>query len=899
MKTNFKTGLTQQEAEQRILTYGLNKIKETPPKSFYTKFFSQFKDYFIYILLVICLITFCIGIVESKKEELVESILILIIIFSNACLGFFYENRKEFCVLLIQNNTKPYTKVLRNKTLRFILREEIVLGDIVFLEAGDIIPADLRLIETHHLKVNESILTGETLLSIAKNSYMIQDKFILIDSPNLVFMDTTVMSGRAQGVVIKTGMDTQIGQIAKLIITQKKEKTPLEKNIQQLSKILIFIIFILIIINFILDLIKNYLLQGQIYFATIKSIFLSSIILAVAVIPEGLLAIITIILASGIQRLIKKKAIVKNLKTLETLGAINIICTDKTGTLTQNKMNVRQLYFNYDKIQTNSELTMDRTINKLLIYGILCNNIYSSSENVNCQDNETFLFDPVDQSFIDLGNLYKLDIQQIQKENKKIKEFPFDNNKKIMMTIHQKENEKFLIIKGAAEIVFKLSRYVEYQDEIILKNKDNISKIEKDLDLMSSEGYKVLGISYIKLNSLEDNIDNFDFEKIFYAINSETIFLGAFGIEDPLRPDIIHAIQKCKKAFIDVIMITGDHLQTAIKIASDSNIFNSFEDLAINGETLDLLSEEEFNLKLPCIKVYARTTPEHKLKIIQAWQKKGKIVGMIGDGVNDAPSIKKSDIGISMGIIGTDITKKTSDIILIDDNFNTIPNAIQEGRKLFDNIKKSIIFLLSCNIGEIFVILLNTLLGYFCFNSNFVILSALQILWVNLVTDSLVAIALGLEYPEEDIMKRKPRLIHNSLLNKDIIKKILIEGMMIGLLTFIAAFIGFQLHKNNQSDQYGQTFAFMVLSLSQLIHVFNFRSFQKSLFNLKTNWALIFCFFISFFLQITILLVPFFRDNFRLSSLSIQDIIIILLLSIVPLFIIEIKKMIIKLKLIK
>ncbi|WYY26238.1 potassium/sodium -transporting P-type ATPase [Candidatus Phytoplasma fraxini] len=889
MQTNFKVGLTQQEATQRILKHGLNKIKETSKNSFYKKFLAQFQDYFVYVLLIICVITCYIGILEDKKEELAESILILIIILSNAFLGFFYENHKEFCFLLIQKNTKPYTKVLRNKKIRFILKEEIVIGDIIILEAGDIVPADSRLIEAHNFQVNEAILTGETLF-IAKNSYIVQDKFCLIDSPNLVFMDTTVVSGRAQGVVIKTGMDTQIGKITKLITSDAKEKTPLQKNIQQLSKHLIFIIFILLIINFILDLTKKYFLQDQIYLVTIKEIFLSSIILAVAVIPEGLLSIITIILASGIKRLIKDKAIVKDLKTLETLGAINIICTDKTGTLTQNKLNIQQLYFNYDKINVHFNSKIKPIVHKLLIYGILCNNICLFSKQIQRKDKETFLFDPVDQSFIDLGNLYKLDIPKIQSENPKIKEFPFDNEKKFMMTIHQKENDKFVIIKGAAEIVFSLSNYIEYQDEIIEKNKDNIIKIEKDLDLISSEGYKVVGIAYIKLNYLDDE---FDFEKILFKMDFKIIFLGAFGIEDPLRPDIVCAIQKCKKAFIDIIMITGDHLQTAVKIASDSKIFNSLEDLAINGDALDLLSEEEFDIKLPLIKVYARATPEHKLKIIQAWQKKGKIVGMIGDGVNDAPSIKKADIGIAMGITGTDVTKKISDIILTDDNFNTIPIAIKEGRKLFDNIKKSIIFLLSCNIGEIFVILFNTLLGYLFFNSDFVILSALQILWVNLVTDSLVAIALGLEYPEEDIMDRRPRFVDHSLLNKNIIKKILIEGIMIGSLTFIAGFIGFKLHKHNQSEQYGQTFAFMVLSLSQLIHVFNFRSFQKSLFQLKTNWILIFCFLISFGLQITIVLVPFFRNNFRLSSLSIPDIIIILFISTIPLLIIEIKKMII------
>jgi Ca2+-transporting ATPase len=893
LKTNFKEGLTQKKVYQKILENGLNKLKEPPQKGFWKKFFYQFNDYFVYILLTICLITFFTGIIENTKEELVESFLILIIILSNAFIGVLYEHSKENSLFLINKNTKSYAKVLRDKELKLIFKEEIVVGDIVYLEIGDIVPADLRLIKTHDLKVNEVILTGENL-PVIKNSCIISNKFVLNNSPNLVFMDTNIVSGNAHGVVIKTGTNTQIGKITQLISIQKKEKTPLEKNIQQLSKVLSFIICILVIINFILNLLKNFILQGQIDFTIIKQIILSSMILAVAVIPEGLLAIITIILASGIKKLIKKNVIVKNLKTLETLGAINIICTDKTGTLTRNQMTINQLYLNYEKIKINSSLISDSNITRLVTYGVLCNNNYFSSEKVNYPNKEIFVFDSVDQSFIDLGNLLKLNIYQLVRENPKIKEFPFDSTKKFMVTIHQKGNDKFLIIKGAVEVLFNLSHLIQYKNKIVTKNTENIQKIKTDLDLMSSEGYKVLGIAYASMNSYDYYLNDFDLEQILNEIKYKIIFLGALGIEDPIRSEILPTIQECQKAFIKIIMITGDHLKTAVKVASDLKIFNPSKDLAIDGESLELLNEEEFNIKLSSIKVYARTTPEQKLKIIQSWQKKGKIVGMIGDGVNDAPSIKKADIGISMGITGTDITKNASDIILTNDNFDTIKNAIQEGRNIFDNIKKSIMFLLSCNIGEIILILLNTLLGHLFFDKNFIILNTLQILWINLVTDSLVAISLGLEHPEADIMQRKPRLIQNSFLNKKIIKKILSEGIMISFLSFLAAFIGYQMHKSNQPSQYGQTYAFMVLSLSQLIHVFNFRSFNKSIFSLKPNFYLRICFIISLFLQMTILIIPFLRSNFRISPfLSYKDIIIIFLFSMMPLIIIELKKKII------
>ncbi|WP_238055088.1 cation-translocating P-type ATPase [Candidatus Phytoplasma ziziphi] len=893
LKTNFKEGLTQKKVDQKILENGLNKLKESPKKGFWKKFFYQFDDYFVYILLTICLITFLIGIIENTKEELVESFLILIIILSNAFLGVFYEHSKENSLFLINKNTKPYAKILRDKELKLIFKEEIVVGDIIYLEMGDVVPADLRLIKTNDLKVNEAILTGETL-PVIKNSCIISNKFILNNSPNLVFMDTNIVSGNAHGVVIETGVNTQIGKITQLISVQKKEKTPLEKNIQQLSKILSFIICIFVIINFILNLSKNFILQGQIDFSAIKKIILSSMILAVAVIPEGLLAIITIILASGIKKLIKKNAIVKNLKTLETLGAINIICTDKTGTLTRNKMTINKLYLNYEKIKINTSLISDLNITRLVTYGVLCNNNYFTSEKVNYSNKEIFVFDSVDQSFIDLGNLLKLNIQQLVREHQKIKEFPFDSTKKFMVTVHQKGNDKFLIIKGAVEVLFNLSHCIQYKNEIVVKNKKNIKKIKTDLDLMSSEGYKVLGIAYASMNSYDYDLSNSNLEKILNEIKYKIIFLGAFGIEDPIRSEILPTIQECQKAFIKIIMITGDHLKTAVKVASDLKIFDPLRDLAIDGESLELLKEEEFNIKLSSIKVYARTTPEQKLKIIQSWQKKGKIVGMIGDGVNDAPSIKKADIGISMGITGTDIAKNASDIILTNDNFDTIKNAIQEGRNIFDNIKKSVMFLLSCNIGEIILILLNTLLGHLFFDKNFIILNTLQILWINLVTDSLVAISLGLEHPETDIMQRKPRLIQNSLLNKKIIKKIFSEGIMISFLSFLAAFIGYQMHKNNQPSQYGQTYAFMVLSLSQLIHVFNFRSFNKSIFSLKPNFYLRICFIISFLLQMTILIIPFLRSNFQISSfLYYKDIIIIFLFSMMPLIIIELKKKII------
>ncbi|KXT29142.1 HAD ATPase, P-type, IC family protein [Candidatus Phytoplasma oryzae] len=895
IKTNLKTGLTEKKVKKKLSKYGLNKIIKNNKISSLKIFLKQFNSFFVYILLIASFSTLFIGLLNNKKEEIIESILILIIIFSNAFLGFFYEKKKEKSLKIIKKKTQSYTKVLRNNELKLILREKLVPGDIVIVEQGDIVPADLRIINSNNLKINESILTGENLIVEKNNNINIKNiklKPYLFDINNALFMNTNIIHGYAKTVVIQTGLNTQIGQITKLVSKTKKIKTPLEKNINDLTKILSFIILILISINFILNILKyKFFYHQKINFFIIKKFLLSSIILAVAVIPEGLPAIVTIILTLGIRRIAKKKTIIKNLKSLETLGAINVICTDKTGTLTKNQMKIKKLYLYNKNIELSEYQTFNKTKNediiKLINYGILCNNDFNIGN-----QNKNILSDPVDQSFLNLANDYNFDINMIKKNNIKIKEFPFDNQNKLMMAIYQKNNNFFIIIKGACEILLKLSNYIESKNNIFEKNNFYQNIIDNKLSLLSEEGYKVLTISYAPLkktdflkNFLKNNIS---INEILSFLKKKIIFLGAVAIEDPIREKIQITIQDCKKAFIKPVMITGDHLNTAKNIASKTGIIQNKNDLAITGEILENLSTEEFIKKLPNIKVFARVSPEHKFKIIQTYQKIGCTVAMIGDGINDAPSIKIANVGIAMGITGTEITKQAADIILTDDNFETLKKAILEGRNIFNNIKKSILFLLSCNIGEIFVILFNTCVGHLIFLSNFDILNSLQILWINLITDSLVAIALGLEPKDYNLIKEKPRKIKNSLLNKKLVLKILLEGILIGFITFVSAFIGYKNHNN--SHQYGQTFAFMVLSLSQLIHSFNLRNLNKSIFILKPNLYLRLFFGISISLQILICFIPIFQKYFQLSNLSRIDIIIIFLLSILPLIIVEIVK---------
>ncbi|MDO8168087.1 cation-translocating P-type ATPase [Candidatus Phytoplasma melaleucae] len=889
LKTNFDKGLTTKQAQKRIKKYGYNKLKQSKPPSFLKKFIQQFNDFFVYILLIVAAITLTIGIITSQREELYEGALILIIVFSNAFLSIFYEKQKEKSLLIINNNTKIYVKVLRNNQIQLMPQEELVYGDIVFLETGDIIPADIRLIYANHLKVNESPLTGESF-AIWKNHHSVQTKFDLLNAVNILFMNTTIICGNAKGVVIGTGMNTQIGQITKLSLIPKKDKSFLEIYLKKLSKKLSIIIFLLILINLILNFWKYYIFHSKMNWSIIQKFFLSSIALAVSVIPEGLLAIMTIISALGMKKIAQEKAIIKNLKTLEKLGTVSVICTDKTGTLTQNKLKIKQLFIYPQKILVHKKLNLNPNVMKLIHYGVLCNNADIHKSKINSYNQKKFLYDPVDQSFVNLAHLLNLDIYKLRLKNPKIKEFPFDDHYKIMITIHKNLKRYYLIIKGAGEIVLNLSSHIEQENNTFAKNENSQQIIKNHFNTMSNDGYKILAIAYTIFfddNFLENDIS---VQEILDKIDNKIIFLGLVGIKDPIRPETFQAIQDCHKASIIPIMITGDHPNTANKIASELNIINDKSDLVINGDMLEQFSEKEFMQKLYQIKVYARTKPEHKLKIVKAWQKLGHIVAMTGDGVNDAPSIKQADIGISMGLTGTEITKQVSDIILTDDNFNTIKKAIKEGKNIFFNIKKSILFLLSCNMGEIIAILINTLLGHIFFNSDFIILNTLQILWINLITDSLSALALGMEPPEENLIKQKPNFIKNAFLDQTLILKICLEGFMLGSLVFIAALIGYNLHPHN-SYQYAQTFAFMVSTLSQLIHAFNLRSLTKSIFELKKNNPYLVKFFIiSVFIQIIIFFIPFLKENFKLTNLLYSDILVIILLSLTPLIIIEVVK---------
>ncbi|WP_349401644.1 sodium/potassium-transporting P-type ATPase [Candidatus Phytoplasma solani] len=901
-KTDLLKGLTSEESFQRLQMHGPNQIKPFDKPTLYQQLKKQLKDFLVILLLLAATINFVIGMWQDKKEELFEAFFILVIILGNAFLSIYYENKTNKTLALIEQKTLLEVKVIRDNKHFLIPITNLVSGDVVILEAGDIVSADMRLIQAFDLLVDESLLTGESQ-AILKNSLTLEnnekkDEEIFL---NMVFMNTIILKGRAKGLVVATGMKTEIGKITTFIEKPYTQKTPLEKKITHFIKNLTLLITIIIIFNTSWVLFKNIMhLDSWVNWRSIfKNTFLDAIALTVAAVPEGLLIIMTLILALGMKKLTTKKAIVKNLKTLEILGSVNVICTDKTGTLTQNKMTVKKIIFSdhyikpLDKTQK-TDINKNQnllTLKKLLLFGILCNDALVSFK----KEDQTLeiIADPTEKALINLALLYQMDIFKNKQNYFRVKEIPFDSQRKMMTTfcINQKDNIIYQITKGAPEVILQRCTKIEHQGKIIDKNKKISNLLEAQINALTKKSLRVLAISY-NIFPFE-NQNNLDY--LSDLPENNLIFLGAVAMEDPIRQDAYQAIIKCQKAHITPIMITGDHLQTATMIAQKLNILTNSYELAITGQTLNQMSEKEFLEKLIHIKVYARTNPEDKLKIVKTWQKKGFIVAMTGDGVNDALSIKQADVGISMGISGTHVAKMASDMILTDDNFATIVSALEEGRNIFHNIKKSLVFLLSCNVGEIMLILISNFFGDLFFNSNFKILTAFQILWINLITDSLVAMALGLEPQEKNLMSQKYRCINENLLDRQTYKKIIFEGMMIALLAFIAALTGFYIHgeKNLQEkNQYAQTFAFMVLALTQLIHVWNLRSFKNSIFKLKSNSFLTKTFFISLFLQLMIIVISPIRELFKLISLSCLDFVVIFFFSILPLIIIEMKKMI-------
>lgn len=837
LRTNIKTGLGDKDVLIRQDEFGKNKIEEGKKESLLVKFINQFKDFMIIILIIAAIISAVVSYLEGTGDYF-DSIIIIAIVLFNGLMGLIQEAKAEKSIEALKKMSAPVAKVRRNGKVLTVNGEDIVPGDIVILETGCYVPADIRLINTYNLKVEESSLTGETeAVEKDENALFNNQKVPLGDMKNMVFAGTAVVNGHAEGIVTNIGMNTEVGKIASMIITNEAPQTPIQKKLSEVGKVLGIACVVICALIFVIGVIKK---------ISVVEMFMTSVGLAAAAIPEGLPAIVTIILSIAVTKMAKRNAIIRKLPAVETLGSSKVICSDKTGTLTENNMKVVEIIGNK---------------NKILEYGALC---------CNCEINEGVVEgEPTEVAIV------KEAVKE--KQNKilpRICEIPFDSNRKLMTTVNELENGKYRIItKGAPEILLGICDYYEENNTVHDMNSTFLSKIKNKNEKMAEKALRVLGVAYLDVDIMPKEISADFLEK-------GLIFEGLIGMIDPPRKGVKEAVLACRRAGIKTVMITGDHITTAKAIAKDLEILRGRE-LAITGQELDKISDSKLEKEIMNYSVFARVTPEHKVRIVKAFQKTGAVVAMTGDGVNDAPALKKSDIGIAMGRKGTDVAKNAADMILNDDNFVTIVDAVKQGRNIFDNIKKAIHFLIATNIGEIVTIFVGLLLGV---KSP---LLAVQLLWVNLVTDSLPAIALGLEPPEKDIMNRPPRDSRKSIFADGLMGKIVVEGFMIGMFTILAFFIGNRYY----GIEVARTMAFISLGMLELIHSFNVKS-EESIFKvgLFENKYLVGAFLLGTVLQLGIVFVPTLAEIFKLTQLNTTQWLITIAISIAPIIIVELQK---------
>ncbi|MBO7187255.1 MAG: calcium-translocating P-type ATPase, PMCA-type [Clostridia bacterium] len=847
LSTDEKLGLSNQEAQTRLEKNGPNKLKESKKKSIIVKFLEQFKDIMILILLGAAGVSFVVACVEKNPMEFFEPLLILVIVLINATMGVMQENKAEKALEALKNMSAPHARVIRNGVETVIDAKDLVVGDIIKLEAGDFVPADARLLSSTALKSEESALTGESVPSEKFANEQVKADAPLGDRINMVYSGCSITYGTATAVVTATGMDTEMGKIANMLNGESDTQTPLQKKLASLGKYLGVIAIFACAIIFVIGLIND---------TPPLEIFMTAVSLAVSAIPEGLPAIVTIVLSIGVQRMVKKNAIIKKLPAVETLGSASVICSDKTGTLTQNRMTLVELYL--DGADSSVTVTPNMTENEktLLKYGTLC-----SDGTVVEDENGVYqhIGDPTETAIVlaTLNNNIKK--EDLEKEFVRVGALPFDSDRKLMTTAHKYGDKILVITKGACDQITK-----------ICVNGD-LQKAEEITQKLSAESLRVLAVAYKIIDTLPSEITTDNLE-------SELTFLGLVGMIDPPRPEAKDAVALCKKAGIKAVMITGDHIVTASAIAKQLGILNDGE-RAMTGAELDLLTDRELDEIVESVSVYARVSPENKIRIVKAWQRKGQVVAMTGDGVNDAPALKAADIGCAMGITGTDVAKGAADMTLTDDNFSTIVEAVKQGRGIYANIKKVVGFLLGTNIGEVITVFVAMLLwGISPFAS-------MQLLWINLVTDSFPAIALGMEPVEKDTMNNPPKPKNEGIFAHGFGVRIILQGFMFGALSLLAYWLG-----NKMYAGAGTTMAFMTLALSQTVQAYNMRS-EHSLFKVGffTNKNLNLATLGSLALMALVLFTPI-RIAFDLIALPYYMYLIALGLSIVPLVVMEVSK---------
>ena len=908
LKTNLESGLTTDQVSESRAKYGYNQLQTQKKKSLFVKFLEQFKDFMIIILIIAAIISGVVGYMQG--EGITDSIIIFIVIIVNAIVGVAQESKAEKSLEALQKLSDHVAKVIRNGNLEVIPSKDLVPGDIVVLDTGDFVPADLRITEAVNLKSQEASLTGESL-PVEKFANKIENKKIGIgDRANMLFSSSLITYGRGKGIVVETGMNTEVGKIAGIISNAVETETPLQGKLNKLGKTLGLAAIAICIVIFII---------GLIYGKAPLDMFMTAVSLAVAAIPEGLAAVSTIVLAIGVQRMVKRHAIVKKLPAVETLGSASVICSDKTGTLTQNKMTVKKVFYD-GNLKSIDDIGDDipQDLEELIYISMMCNDTKVAADN-------TLTGDPTETALIDMG--FKLNFNPaILEQMPRIKEIPFDSDRKLMTTVNKRDGKYYVFTKGGIDELLRICTSYQLNGEIKTDLSNFIPTIAKINEELANDALRVLAMGYKIL-------DHEPTDEEMKNMESNLTYIGMVGMLDPPREEVKLAVEKCKSAGIKTVMITGDHKATAVAIAKDLGILCEGDE-AITGSQLEEMSDEELTKNVRKYAVYARVSPEHKVRIVKAWQANGEIVAMTGDGVNDAPALKTADIGCAMGIVGTDVSKEAADVILTDDNFATIVSSVEEGRRIYDNILKAIQFLLSSNVGEIIVLFVAILIApllssKYGIDLNLITpLLPIHILWINLVTDSLPALALAVDPAEKDIMNRKPTKKQKGIFTKGMSFRIIYQGVMIGVITLIAFIIGLAtpddkipdmidingrvysveevqnveqelqngakiLKKDEIKVHIGQAMAFVVLALSELVHVFNIRNNKKSI--LKTgiggNKWLFGAILLATSLVFVILLIPTLRHIFSIPILPMSNIIGVIGLVLSPIVVVELFKL--------
>lgn len=827
-------GLSSQEVASRLEKYGANTLQEGKKKSLLEKFVDQFKDFMILVLLVAAVVSMF---AHSGEPDPTDAVIILAVVLLNAILGVFQESKAEEAIEALKKMASPVASVLRDGHVEHVKGEDIVVGDIVILEAGDVVPADMRLFEVNTVKIEESALTGESVPVDKDLVIPTGDEVGIGDRTNMAFSSTNVTYGRAVGVVTSTGMNTEVGKIANMLANTEEGKTPLQENQDALGKWLTIMILVIAVIIFVVG-----MLRGNEW----THMLLTAIAIAVAAIPEGLPAISTIILALGTQKMAQRNALVRKLPAVETLGGVEIICSDKTGTLTLNQMTVEKMVYDNEIHDASEEISKDNIALRVM----------NLANDTKISQDSSLLGDPTETAMVQYGLDKNYDVREELVNIPRIAEVPFDSTRKLMTTIHQLEDGKYLVAtKGAPDMLLDRVTKIEKHGEVSAFTEDDRTTLMKLNKEMATQALRVLAMAYKVIDTLPETIDT-------DSIEHDLIFAGLVGMIDPERKEAAAAIKVAQSAGIRTIMITGDHRDTAQAIAKRLGILRpDQEDGVLTGGELNDISDEELERTVETYSVYARVSPEHKVRIVKAWQKNGKVVSMTGDGVNDAPSLKQADIGVGMGITGTEVSKGASDMVLADDNFETIVVAVEEGRKVFSNIQKAVQYLLSANFGEVMTMFVATMAGWS-------ILEPIHILWINLVTDVFPAIALGLEEAEADIMNHPPRGKSSNFLSNGVLPSIFYQGFFEGGITLFVFW--YATHIANWGNPVGETMAFATLGLIQLFHAFNVKSVYKSLGevgafkNKMFNYAIL----VSAVMLLSVMVIPGLTNVFDVATLT-------------------------------